>query len=295
MNWCAYQKPTSLQAVLRILTETGGKGRVVAGGTDLILKIKRGQCQAEVLVDITAIEEIQHIYEQDGWIHIGAAVTHAEVARNPFIRQEAMALSEGCRNVGSPQIRNVATLVGNVISAQPAGDGAVPLMALEAELRVLSEEGERWVPMVGAYEGVGLSVVDATKEVATEVRFKKLGDHSETEFFRMAKRKALALPILNGTVALVLSSDMSKIEKARIAMGPVGEKPFRARGAESYLESNRISPRDIREAARRASEEAEPRTSLRGSAFYRKEMIRVNLIRVIESILDELTRGKKIS
>ena len=295
MNWVAYRKPRSLHNVLRILAKTEGKGRVIAGGTDLILQIKRGERKAEVLVDITGIKEIQHIYEQDGWIHIGAGVTHAEIARNSLIRLEAKALSEGCRNVGSPQIRNVATLVGNVISAQPAGDGAIPLMALEAELRVASEEGERWLPMVEAYRGVGLSAVDATKEVATEVRFKKLGDHSGTEFFRMAKRKALALPVLNGAVILILSPDMNKIEKARIAMGPVGEKPFRARGAESYLESNRISPGDIREAARRASEEAEPRTSLRGSAFYRKEMIRVKLIRVIESILDELTRGKRIS
>ena len=288
MKWAAYQKPKDLSEALTLLEEAKGKGRVMAGGTDLILQLKRGEHRADLLVDITGINELKKIEEKDGWIRIGAGVTHAEVAKSPLIQREAKALAKGCGHIGSPQIRNMATLVGNVISAQPAGDGAIPLMALEAELRAVSKNGERWIPLEEAYQGVGISVIDATKEVATEVRFKKIGELGGTEFFRMARRKALALPILNGAVVILFNTSKDRIEKARIAIGPVTEKPFRPRRAEAYLESKEISHEGLLEACQIASEEANPRDSLRGSAFYRKEMVRINLIRTIEKILDEL-------
>jgi carbon-monoxide dehydrogenase medium subunit len=144
-----------------------------------------------------------------------------------------------------------------------------------------------------AYPGVGLSAVDPTKEIATEVRFKKLGENAGTGFFRMARRKALALPILNGAVAIVFNPAMNRIEKARIAIGPVSEKPFRPRKAEACLESREVTSEIISEAARIASEEASPRTSLlRGSGLYRKEMVRINLMRTIEKILNEGRKRK---
>jgi carbon-monoxide dehydrogenase medium subunit len=287
MKWVAFKKPRNLSEVLTLLVEAKGKGRVMAGGTDLIVQMNRGEHKIDLLVDITGINELKKIQEDDGWIRIGAGVSHAEVAKSPLIQREAKALAKGCSHLGSPQIRNMATLVGNVISAQPAGDGAIPLMALEAQLKVLSKNGERWIPLEEAYQGIGISAVDATKEVATEVRFKKIGESGATEFFRMARRKALALPILNGAVVILFNTSKERIEKIRIAIGPVGEKPFRPKKAETYLESNEISHKCLLEACQIASEEANPRDSLRGSGFYRREMVRVNLIRAIEKILDE--------
>ncbi len=292
MKWIVYKKPKDLSEALILLEEAEGKGRVIAGGTDLILQLKRGEQRADLLVDITGIDEFKQIQEEDGWIRIGAGVTHAEVAKSLLIQREAKALAEGCIHVGSPQIRNMATLVGNVISAQPAGDGAIPLMALEAEIKVVSKSGERWIALEEVYRGIGLSVVDARKEVVKEVRFRKLGVYGATGFFRMARRKALALPILNGAVAIIVNPSLNRIEKARIAIGPVAEKPFRPRRAEAYLESNEVSPESLLEACRIASEEASPRDSLRGSTFYRKEMVRVKLIRTIEKVLEEAKEKK---
>jgi carbon-monoxide dehydrogenase medium subunit len=286
MNWGAYRKPKNIAEALALLDGAAGRGRVMAGGTDLILQLRRREYGADLLVDITGIEELKHIREKDGWIQIGAAVTHAEVAKNPLIRKEARALAEGCAQVGSPQIRNMATLVGNVISAQPAADGAIPLMALEAEIKVASKAGERWVSMEETYRGVGVSSVDASSEVATMVRFKKLGGRGQTRFFRMCRRKALALPMLNGAVVILLDSSWKRIQEARIALGPVAEKPFRPRDAEAYLQSREISPEIILEAARIAAGEANPRTSLlRGSDVYRKEMIRLYLERTLQDLL----------
>jgi len=290
MNWIAYEKPKNLDEALRLLERAGGKGRVIAGGTDLILQLKKREYLADLLVDITGIQDMKRIREEDGWVRIGAGVTHREVARNSMIQREARALAQGCGQVGSPQIRNMGTLVGNVVSAQPAADGAIPLMVLEAELKLVSSAGERWMALEKAYRGIGLSAIDATREVVSEVRFRKSGERCATGFFRMARRKALALPILNGAVSLQLDFSKDRIEKARIAIGPVAEKPFRSRRAETYLESAAISPKNLLEACRIASEEANPRTSLRGSAGYRKEMIRVYLFRTIERILDELRK-----
>jgi CO/xanthine dehydrogenase FAD-binding subunit len=287
MNWIAYERPRTIIEALTVLEQAEGRGRVIAGGTDLVLQLRQGQQAADLLVDITGIDELKRIDEEDGWIRIGAAVTHAEVAKHRLIQTEASALAQGCSWVGSPQIRNAATLLGNVISARPAGDGAIPLMALEAEMKVASKAGERCLPLEEAYRGIGLSSIDSSNEVATGVRFRKLGERGRTRFFRMARRKALTLPMLNGAVSILLNSSLNRIEKARIALGPVAEKPFRPRRAEAYLESKEISPQCILEAARIGSEEASPRTSLlRGSDSYRKQMIRLYLGRTLQELLE---------
>lgn len=286
MNWKAYHKPKSVAEALILLDQAEGKGRIIAGGTDLVLQLRQGEPTAEFLVDMTEIGELKDIRAHDGWMHIGAAVTHSEVAKNALIRKEALVLAEGCAKVGSPQIRNVATLAGNVITARPAGDGAISLMALEAQIKVVSKTGEHWIPIEETYRGVGRSSIDSTREIATELTFRILGEKRRTKFFRMSRRKALTLPIVNGAVAILLSSPANRIQKARIALGPVAEKPFRARKAEAYLESAEISPESILEAARIASEEARPRTSLlRGTDLYRKEMIRLYLVRALQELL----------
>jgi carbon-monoxide dehydrogenase medium subunit len=180
----------------------------------------------------------------------------------------------------------MATLVGNIISAQPAADGAIPLMALEAEIKVASVAGERWIPLNDAYRGRGRSAVDPAREITMAVRFKKPGAQGLTAFFRLARRKALALPTINGAVALLRDASGCRLPKARIALGPVAEKPFRPQKAEAFLESHDISRGTIMEAARIASEEASPRTSpLRGGDDYRKEMIRLYLSRTLCEIL----------
>ena len=288
MSWIAYEKPKTISEAMSLLGKAEGRGRLIAGGTDLVLQLKRGERQAGLLIDISGVPELKMIEAEGGWIRIGAAVTHAEAARHPLIMQEAKALAEGCGRVGSPQIRNIATLAGNIVSAQPAADSAIPLMALESEIKIVSPKSEQWLPLEEAYQGIGLSSVDATKEMVTEIRFKKMGRNGATAFFRLERRKALTLPMLNGALAVHFDPSLSRMTKARIAIGPVANKPYRARRVESYLESVAIQPEAIAEAARIASEEAAPRTSLiRGGAAYRKEMVRLYMARTIQGIVDE--------
>lgn len=286
MNWTTYHKASSVAEALSLLERSAGRGRVIAGGTDLVIQLHRHALSAEVLVDITGIDDLRRIEAHEGWILIGAAATHADVASSSLIRRHARVLSDGCGRVGSVQIRNMATLMGNVINAQPAADGAVPLTALEADIRVVSKGGERWVPMEEAYLGVGRSAVDATGEIATQIRFRIQDSSGRAGFFRLSRRKALALPVLNGAVLLRPDAAWTRIEKARIALGPVAAKPFRAGRTEAYLESGPISPDTIHEAARIAAEESKPRTSLiRGGERYRREMIRLQMTRLLQELL----------
>ena len=229
-------------------------------------------------MDITRIPGLGEIELEEGVIRIGALVTHAQVAQSPLLREKALALSEGASQLGSPQIRNLGTVAGNIVSGQPGADTTIPLLALDGKVRVMSTQGERTVPLTEFFLDTGKTVVDSTREIVTDIFFSPLTEGESSVSLRLARRKALALPIL--TVSVVVSADMrqKKFNRVRIALGPVASTPFRAREAEQLLASASIADEVIKEAARKAAQGANPRTSLlRGSEEYRREII-VNLV-----------------
>ncbi len=278
--WDDYLFPQSVEEALEILQAHGGKARIIAGGTDLALQCQRGRNPARVMVDITHIPGLESIEERDGSIYIGARVTHAEVAASPLIRSRAAVLAQACRSVGGPQIRNVGTLVGNVVNALPAADGAIGLFALDAEAEVAERTGRRWTPIADLYAGVGRCTVDSCQAMITQLRFRALDDGAGSAFERLAKRKALILPILNAGVALW--TDDGAVREARIAIGPVATTPFVATEAAQSLVGRVPGDAEVAEAARLAAEAAQPRYSLlRGSAEYRKSMVEVLVRRAL--------------
>jgi len=279
--WEEYVSPRSIKEALEILQSYKGQARIIAGGTDLILELKEQPRKAKCLVDIGEIEALKQIEQDEGHIRIGAGVTHSQVASSMLIQKEATVLADAASAVGSPQIRNQGTVVGNVLSAQPAADTAVALLALEAEAEVATASGTRFVPIEDLYEGIGISKVNSTAEIVTGVRFKSLGSNQCSAFERLAQRKALALPMLN--VAVVVTTRECQFEEAKIVVAPVAPAPFRSKGAEVVLQGTPISPESIKQAAEAAAAEAQPRDSaLRGSAEYRKKMVKVLVKRALE-------------
>ena len=279
--WEEYVSPRSIKEALEILQSYKGQARIIAGGTDLILELKEQPRKAKCLVDIGEIEALKQIEQDEGHIRIGAGVTHSQVASSMLIQKEATVLADAASAVGSPQIRNQGTVVGNVLSAQPAADTAVALLALEAEAEVATASGTRFVPIEDLYEGIGISKVNSTAEIVTGVRFKSLGSNQGSAFERLAQRKALALPMLN--VAVVVTTRECQFEEAKIVVAPVAPTPFRSKGAEVVLQGTPISPESIKQAAEAAAAEAQPRDSaLRGSAEYRKKMVKVLVKRALE-------------
>ena len=278
--WDEYLFPASVEEVLEMLEAHGGEARIIAGGTDLVLQSQRGQCLAKVMVDITRIPGLDHIEERDGSIYIGAQVTHAQVAASPLIRSRAGVLAEACGSVGGAQIRNVGTLVGNVVNALPAADGAIALFALDAEAEVAERAGHRWTPIATLYAGVGLCTVDPCVAMITQLRFPALGKGEAGAFERLAKRRALVLPILNA--AAIVGLNRGRVERARIAIGPVAETPFVAAEAGDALVGQTVNEEHIARAAQLAAQAAQPRDSLlRGSAEYRKAMVEVLVRRAL--------------
>ena len=276
-----YISPTSVKEVLDILKERNGEARIIAGGTDLILDLKEETREVKCLVDITGIEELGRIERDGDSINSGAMVSHQQVAASALIQERAPVLAEAALSIGSPQIRNQGTVVGNVVNAQPAADAAVALLALEAQAEVITRNGKRLIPVEELYQGVGVSAVDSTAEIVTALHFKRLGDNQGSAFMRLAQRKALALPMLN--VAVVLTVQGGGFQDVRLVLAPVAPMPFRARKAEAALQGAVIGSATINQAAEIAASEAQPRDSnLRGSAEYRRDMVRVLVRRALE-------------
>lgn len=287
--WDKYLFATSVGHALELLAAHDGKAQLIAGGTDLLLQAQRGQCPASVMVDITRIPDLNRIEERDGYIVIGALVTHAQIAASPLIQAKAAVLSTACGHVGGPQTRNAGTLAGNVVNAQPAADGAVALFALDAELEVATESGTRWEPITEIYRGVGACTIDACHEVVTAIRFRPLTGTCGCGYQRLARRKALTLPTL--VVAAVLHVEGDAIQTVRIAVGPVAPTPFRAADAEKFLVGRAPELAALSQAGDLAAAKAKPRDSvIRGSQEYRTAMVAVLVRRALNQALEACQR-----
>jgi CO/xanthine dehydrogenase FAD-binding subunit len=289
--WQEYLFPSSVEEALTMLAERDGRARLVAGGTDLIIQLTEGQRSADCLVDITRIPELDRITLEDGMIVLGASVTHRQAAESPLIRERATILAEACQAVGSLQIRNVGTLGGNVVNAMPAADGSIAFLALEAEAEIADETGRKWVPLRDLFVRPGVSRVDSTREMLTALRFRALSERQGSALERIARRRALALPILVCAVVVTLSEAGEDFESARIALGPVAPVPFRACRAEESLRGAPISLETMARAGEIAMQESQPRSSLlRASKEYREEVIKVLVRRGLERAV-QMARG----
>ena len=266
--------PKNIKEALELLVEYKGEARLVSGATDLMLWIREEKVSPSVLVDVSELPEMRFVSVADGKMTIGSACVIAEIAAHPDVKRIFPALSDGCRSVGSPQIRNIATLAGNIVSAQPAADSVVPMTALGAQCELVGPEGARMRPLCELSKRVGESYVDPTKEILTRIEIRIPSGRYGTAFKRIAPREAMALPVVNAAVMLEAKDD-GTIKAARIVASPVAVVPFRAKNAEEYLIGKKASPELFTEAAEAAGAEASPRDSLvRGSGAYRKVLVK---------------------
>jgi len=282
--WNEYHLPTSVEEAVAVLTRYDGQARVVAGGTDLILDLQQGnEHPVAALVDVTRIAGLDVIREDAGTITLGCGVTHNQIVESQVLHQKATALVEASYVVGGPQVRNVATIGGNVAHALPAADGTTALNALDAEVEVASYAGRRWLPFTALFRGPGQSAVDSTREVIVAIRFKAMRDHEASAFDRIMRPQGVALPILGVAAKLALDESLQRVAHAAIAVGPAGPIPFRASEAEQVLlDAPVFDAAAVDTAVQAALAQAELRTSKhRASKEYRREVLDVLLRRVL--------------
>ena len=285
----SYYQMSDLQQTLEILDKYKESAKIVAGATDLWLEFERGiHKNVEVLVDVSRIKGLDKITEDDqGFINLGPLVTHSHIVRSELVKRHAFALLQACASVGSPQIRNRGTIVGNVVTASPANDTIAPLMALNATIVIGNKNGSREIPINEFYIGVRKHKL-APSEMITNIKFKKLDKTNYQSFFlKHGLRKAQSISLVNLAVVFKISEN-DTLSDMRIAIGAAAPTVIRAAAAEQYAEGKSAGLLDIDHLSKLASEAASPIDDLRSSAQYRVDMVAALLKKAMrESIVEK--------
>ena len=282
--WNKYINATKVTEVLENLTKYGHKSRIVAGGTDILLELEREvRGGIDVLIDVSRISGLDRItLDQNNIIHIGPLVTHNHCVSSKLIQESAFPLAQAAWLVGAPQIRNRGTVAGNLITASPANDTITPLMALGASVTLKSSRGERVIPLDDFYLGVRKTVMQPD-EMLIDISFPAFNWNQKGVFLKLGLRQAQAISVVN--VSIILSVDNSIVEDSSITLGAVAPTIVHAVEAENYLKGKDLTSQVIEEAARLAMNASTPIDDIRGSAAYRKEMVRVLTGRGLKTIV----------
>ncbi len=280
-TWSHYVLAQTIDEALRAMASAPGMARLVAGGTDLLLDIQQGhQSPVETLVDISGIQELQCVEMRGDTIFIGATVPVRMITDSPFLRWHAQALTEACGLIGGPQVRNTATLGGNVAHALPAADGTIALAALDARVEIASPDGRRLEPILSIFQGVGQSKLQPDRDLLVGFHIPRRERWQASAFGRVMRPQGVALPIIN--LAAWLERDGDCIKAIRIAIGPSGPVPQRASSLEACLTGAPFTPATIDAAKKLVDSSLRFRSSpLRATAAYRYHLCKVLLEEVI--------------
>lgn len=281
-----FLRPKTLSELLEVLANTGGS--ILAGGTDVIPKMRRSQFPTSTLVDVTQVAELNFIREQGGRIHIGALTTHQEIAESTLLAEVNPALVVAARSVGCEQTRNRGTLGGNLANASPAADTIPPLLIFDADVHVLSTAGKNTIPLDEFILSAGKTKLNPG-EVITQVSFRPLAGAWGVAFMKLGKRNGMAISVVNAAAGIVLDP-AGRITKAWLCFGSVAPKVVRSPEAEKILLGQQPTPEILTRAARAALGDISPISDVRSTAEYRNHSAIVVARRVLEQAVDQANR-----
>lgn len=314
MTGYEYYKPKTIEEAIRLMGSLEG-ARYIAGGTDVMVMFRQKKIAPRCMVSLRNIDELSRIDTHEG-LRIGSAATHSAIEDNEYIKRRYSALNDATTRLGSRQIRNVATIGGNICNAAPSADTACPLLVLDARAVIVGPAGSREIDLDDFFLGPGKTVL-SKGEIVKEFVMPGFDENTGSAYIKHTRRQAMDLPILGVAARITISvkdgsevrcRDMFcaadgissilsrlkeeglKCEDARIAMGVVAPRPIRAKKAEAALKGKIVSPELFEEAGNIAAGEAQPRDSIRGEAWYRSEMIRVLVKRALIKSIDRVIR-----
>lgn len=276
--------PSSLLEVFDLLARYGKDVRLIAGGTDLLVQMKQKLVLPQKLINLLTLSGLRGIEGDGDSLRIGALVRHADIERSTLLTDGWKLLALAAHKIGSPQIRHLGTLGGNLCNGSPSADTASPLLVLKAQVCLASGRGERRLPLESFFTGPGETVLEKD-EVLKEVIIPKPPAHSSFSYLKLGRRKSMDLALVSAAVLLTVDPGRGSLEEVRIALGSVSPTPIRARGAEKFLTGKRVDERVILQAAEVAKGETYPISDIRASTEYRKEMVKVLVERGIKECL----------
>lgn len=279
-----YAAPTSVEEAVALLAEHDRCAKPLAGGTDLLVRIKRNLLAPKLLVDLAGIPELRGIEITGQGLRIGSMVTHAELASSPLVRDQAPAVAKASAAVGSVQTRNLGTLGGNLVSCVPSIDGGPALLALDA-LVTVADPGKRWqMPLEELLFEPHCSAL-APDELLLEIVIPVGNLGKASSFVKYRRRKGLSLAVVNAAAVVELDAARERISGVAIGLGAVAPTTIRAREAEAFLTGMQVHAKALAEAARIAAHETSPIDDFRASAQYRRDLVVVLTRRVLEGAI----------
>ena len=279
-----YFRPSSLEEACSLLYKYRGEAKVVAGGTDLFVKMKKKEVLPKVVISLKGIKNGDAVHwDTVNGLKIGPLVTYHTLLHHPIVKEEFNVLSETCLKIGTRQVRNMGTLVGNLCNASPSSDAAAPLLTFDTQLRLIHLNGERIVPLERFFVGPFQTVLEP-EEIVVEVRIPKLSPRSAGSYQFVHKASSVGETLVGTAVLVTMDGKGSFCQDIRIGLCSVGPTPFRARAAERILIGKPMTEGFVREAAQVASEETQPRSR----PWYRREMTRVTVRRAILNAMEKM-------
>jgi aerobic carbon-monoxide dehydrogenase medium subunit len=274
-----YFEPKTLDDAVSLLRLYAGKADVLAGGTDLLVEIKEHVRAPDYVVNIKKIADVDHLrFDAREGLRFGALVTAREIEISPVVREKYPALSQAASEIGSIQIRNRATVAGNICRASPSADTLPPMIADGANVRIYGPAGERIVVLEEFFKGAGKTIL-RPDEIVTEVGMPAPPPHTGSAYIKHGRRKAMELATVGVAVSLTLERKLCRA--IRIVLGAVAPTPIRARQAEAVLLDQPLDEHLLDMAAQAAMNESRPLSNVRGSAQYRRAMVGVLTKRAI--------------
>ena len=282
-----YAAPETLAEALQMKKERGADARVIAGGTDLILRMQEKVLSPSMLIDLRRIS-IDAIVIAGDEMRLGAFVSMSQLLESADTARLFPALAAACKEFAGPPIRNRGTLGGNIVNASPAADLVPPLIAYDATIVLSCAGGDRVLPLVEFFVGPGQSVITAD-EILTEIRLPVMPPLSAATFIKLGQRRSMAIAQVNLTTRLSVD-DSGVASEVRVALGAVAPVPMRALAAEQVVAGKALSEELLVAAAQKAREEVTPISDVRASRAYRLEMTEVLVRRALLATWDELGR-----
>lgn len=285
-----YMRPASVEELVGGLAAATAEVAVLAGGTDLHVKMRIGKMQPRVLFDISELEPLRRIRVQDGRLHIGAAVRMTEIAASEEVRRALPAMVSAVNEMSSRQIRNRATVGGNIVTASPAADAVPPLLAADAVVVLVGPEGDREVALADFIVGPG-KTAKRPSEVVAEVAVPVGAMSRRSQFVKIGRRKAQAISVVNLAGCVEMEAD-GRVRDLRIALGAVAPTAMRAHRAEAALRGRKPSAGNLREAAAIAAQECRPISDIRATADGRRRLVEAWTLRMLQTLTGPPSVGR---